>query len=250
LYRVPPESKESGFRALQSGEIQLGPEDLALLDDLYTGGVTAADYLLNQILTRWTATRPTGIVAVTSDHGEYLGERGLWEHGKTVYAQVVDVPLVIAAPGRLAAGQRIGTPVQLQDVHDTLLDLAGLPDPAPASLVRVIEGTSRPGPILSKAWATRVWAERMGGRFALDWMLYRVGNEALILASDGSAQLFDVEQDRGMKVDLSADRPERTKALIEAAKGVYVEPAEAAGEPITLPKDVLEALQAVGYVGG
>ena len=64
------------------------------------------------------------IVIHTSDHGEMLGEHGLW--GKSCfYEQSARVPLQIAGPG-IGAGQRVREAVSLVDVVATVLDLAGL----------------------------------------------------------------------------------------------------------------------------
>ena len=104
FYETAPGTDRGGYRMLMSGQLTIPSSDMMMLEDLYTGGITAADYLLHQILEQWTKTHPDGVVVVTSDHGEYLGEHGLWDHGKTVYSQVVQVPLVMAAPGRLDGG--------------------------------------------------------------------------------------------------------------------------------------------------
>jgi arylsulfatase A-like enzyme len=69
------------------------------------------------------------LVVVTADHGEEFGEHGGWGHGKTVYDEVLHVPLVLWGPGRIPAGRRVTTPVSLVDVVPTLLDLAGVPAP-------------------------------------------------------------------------------------------------------------------------
>ncbi len=65
------------------------------------------------------------IVVVTSDHGEEFGEHGGLGHGRTLYGEVLRVPLVIAAPGLLAPVE-VTTPASLLDVAPTLLDLLGL----------------------------------------------------------------------------------------------------------------------------
>lgn len=65
------------------------------------------------------------IIVFTSDHGEMLGERGLWF--KTVpYEASIRVPLTIAWPGRIAAGRATRRPVSLIDLYPTLSELAGL----------------------------------------------------------------------------------------------------------------------------
>jgi arylsulfatase A-like enzyme len=69
------------------------------------------------------------ILVVTSDHGEEFGEHGDWGHARTVYDEVLHVPVVVSAPGRVPAGRRIATPVSLVDLPPTLLALAGVPVP-------------------------------------------------------------------------------------------------------------------------
>ncbi len=65
------------------------------------------------------------LVVITSDHGEELGEHGLFGHGRSLYSQEVHVPLVILAPGGSAAGRVVGEPVSLRDLPATFVDLLG-----------------------------------------------------------------------------------------------------------------------------
>jgi choline-sulfatase len=65
------------------------------------------------------------IVIVTSDHGEMLGEHGMW-FKRTFFEPSVRVPLVFWAPGRLAGSRRVEQTVSLVDLCPTLLELAEL----------------------------------------------------------------------------------------------------------------------------
>ena len=243
----PPGASQGGFRQLMSGELVVPEQDMEMVEDLYTGGIKAADFLLNKILERWTATRPSGIVAVTSDHGEYLGEHGLWDHGKTIFNQVTRVPLVIAAPGRLPKGKRVSTPVQMHDLHDTVLDLAGIDGPKTQSLLPVVEGKPRNGPILAKSWASRAWLETMGGRFVYDWTLYREGDLALISSSGGHRQLFNLATDRDMMKDLAAEEPAKTAELAAKADKAFPQ-ATSTSDGVEMSKEIEAELQALGYL--
>jgi arylsulfatase A-like enzyme len=79
------------------------------------------------------------VVIVTSDHGEHLGDHGLFFHGCSLYRQLVAVPLVILGPFRVPRRPVVDEPVSLRDLPATVLDLAGLErsDPFPGrSLAR------------------------------------------------------------------------------------------------------------------
>ena len=69
------------------------------------------------------------IVLYTADHGEMLGEHGLWNKF-VFYEPSVGVPLIVRVPGLAPAGARSQTPVSLVQVLPTLLDLCGIPMPA------------------------------------------------------------------------------------------------------------------------
>jgi arylsulfatase A-like enzyme len=92
-------------------------------------------------------------LAFLSDHGESWGERfvdkqavkGTYHmHGATLYDEIVEVPFILSAPGRLAPGV-VASQVSLVDATPTLLDLAGLRLESldGSSLLPLLAGTER-----------------------------------------------------------------------------------------------------------
>jgi arylsulfatase len=68
------------------------------------------------------------VVVITADHGEVLDEHeGHYDH-HGLYEANVHVPLIMWAPGRLAAGTRVPGLVQNLDLAPTILDLCGVPN--------------------------------------------------------------------------------------------------------------------------
>ncbi len=91
----------------------------------YFANISYVDDKIGQILDVLEATRQQDtIILFLSDHGEMLGERGLW-FKMNFFEGSARVPLMIAAPG-MAPG-RVDQPVSTIDVLPTLCDLAGLP---------------------------------------------------------------------------------------------------------------------------
>ena len=91
----------------------------------YYGAIAYIDDLLGRLM---AALRSAGlaeetIVVLTSDHGEMLGERGLW-YKMSFFEGASRVPLVIASPGRFAP-RRVGASVSLVDLMPTLFDISG-----------------------------------------------------------------------------------------------------------------------------
>jgi choline-sulfatase len=78
------------------------------------------------------------VVVLAVDHGEMLGERGMW-FKQTFYEASVRVPLVVALPGQPQA-RRVAAHVSLVDLLPTFLDLAT--DGRPPAPVDALDGTS------------------------------------------------------------------------------------------------------------
>jgi len=73
-----------------------------------------------------TGQRDSTVVIFMSDHGEMLGDHGIYLKGPYFYEPAIRVPLIVAGPG-VARGRRIGALTELVDIAPTLLDVARLP---------------------------------------------------------------------------------------------------------------------------
>jgi hypothetical protein len=68
------------------------------------------------------------VLIVSADHGEFFGEHGYYHHGRTLYDEVVRVPLLIKASGM--GPRRVSDAVSLLDLGPTILDLFGMAWPS------------------------------------------------------------------------------------------------------------------------
>lgn len=94
--------------------------------DLYDAEVRTSDEGLAQILDLLEELdiADETLIAITSDHGEEFNEKGMFEHGYSIYQAEVFVPLILNGPQ--VAAQRVGVPVNTVQIPATLLDLAGV----------------------------------------------------------------------------------------------------------------------------
>ena len=107
------------------------------LDEHYARILKALE-LVNQNVDDW-------IIVYTSDHGEMLGQHGIWEKQKFFEASV-RVPLIIRYPKRFKGGTVVNENVNLCDLYATLCELAGIPIPSgldSRSLVPLMEGNRK-----------------------------------------------------------------------------------------------------------
>ena len=78
------------------------------------------------------ALRQTGqldntIIIFMSDHGEMLGDHGIYLKGPHFYEPAIHIPLIISNPPRFAPDRRTSALTELTDLAPTILELAGLP---------------------------------------------------------------------------------------------------------------------------
>ena len=118
--------------------------------DRYDGEILLSDQHIGRVLKSLNQGphATTTLVALTSDHGESLGEHGyFFDHGDDLFNASLRIPLVLSFPGLLPAGERVSGPVTSLDIFPTLLDLAQLPFPTGppglqgSSVLPLIRGT-------------------------------------------------------------------------------------------------------------
>ncbi|MBW1880806.1 MAG: sulfatase [Deltaproteobacteria bacterium] len=100
---------------------RLEAPDREYVIDRYDGSIRYIDDQVGRLL---DALGEDDIVLFFSDHGEEFWEHGGFEHGHTLYEEVLWVPLAIRAPG--LPPSRVEAPVSLLDLVPTVLDLLDL----------------------------------------------------------------------------------------------------------------------------
>jgi choline-sulfatase len=173
-------------------------EDVRRSRRAYFANISYIDEKMGAILDALRDMRQEAVVVFVSDHGDMLGERGLW-YKMNFYDGSARVPLMIAAPG-LAPG-RVDAPVSTLDVAPTLAALAGvsMEEVAPwtdgVSLLPVAAGASRgavPMEYAAEATVTPMVALREGH---FKYTRCRADPE----------QLFDLETDPRELANLAGD---------------------------------------------
>jgi choline-sulfatase len=103
---------------------------IAQLSALYDAEVAANDRSFGELLAALRQRRlyDSALVVFVADHGEEFDEHGALGHGNNLYAETLDVPLVVKWPGQ-TEGRRIAHPAQQVDLLPTALASAGLPSP-------------------------------------------------------------------------------------------------------------------------
>ena len=126
-------------------KLALTPREVELARDAYDDCIAALDRQVGALLEELDRRAMLGrtLVIVTSDHGEAFGEHGVFNHGFSLYANEVHVPLLIFWPGA-PAGRTMTEPVSLRDIPATVVDLLGL-----------AAGSPFPGVSLARAWRPR-----------------------------------------------------------------------------------------------
>lgn len=109
----------------------MDPRDLAHLVALYDGEIRFTDEWIGRLLDRLAALglAEDTIVVVTADHGDEFLEHGHLGHIKTLFEELLRIPLIVRYPRRVSPGQRLAEQVRLEDVAPTILGLAGVTSP-------------------------------------------------------------------------------------------------------------------------
>jgi len=230
--------------------IDLGGEASAALADcaaLYDAEIAFTDFHVGRLL---EALEQRGLLAqahvvFTSDHGENLGEDGLfYEHGPSVHDASLRVPLLVAGPG-IPPGVDAGV-ARLEDLAPTLLALAGVPvgdwppfdgvdlsprlfDEEAGGGGRKGEGGGRDGaalgPRAGRGSAPAAVAESGGALFPEAFThlasgrpgaLQCINGERFSLCAEprGEPRLYDHVADPFLERDLSAEFPEVREGLL------------------------------------
>lgn len=190
------------LRALSGLDVyQPDDEQIRTARHAYYGSISYLDDLIGQLLKtlQEAGFDDNTAIVFTSDHGDMLGERGLW-YKKCFFEDACRVPLILRHPDH--TGRRSDANVSLVDLLPTLLDIA---DVGRAPVDR-LDGNSLLG-LMSSAdasWTNRVLVENLAEGTQAPAVMIRDGKEKFIHCELDPPQLFNLANDPNELNNLAA----------------------------------------------
>jgi arylsulfatase A-like enzyme len=211
----------------------------------YGGESRFSDDEVARLIAEMRGKNGNTIVAFTSDHGEEFWDHGAVGHSKSLYQELIHVPMFISVPG--AAPRHDSQSAQLIDLMPTFAELCGLKArPYWQGVSLVGERVDRP-----------VFSATGGSSREHDFRLRTVRLDRHKLIHDGnkkSVSLYDLVADPEETRDLAESEKALTKTLLEALQKHKLDNEkhpkfQATRERILIDDDVREQLKILGYGG-
>ncbi len=204
----------------------------------YDAEVATADRCVAELVAAARAARPDHLVAaVTSDHGEGLGDHGESTHGLFVYQSTLEVPMMIAGTG-VPSGKREAGLARSADLAPTLLAILGA-----LGLGRVDGRDLTAAGGAEDSYAETDYPTGFGWAALRSW---RLGGLKLIETPE--VELYDLTHDPREERNLADTQPrdvERLRGGLDAVLKSEIRPSER-----RVSGETEERLRSLGYVAG
>ncbi|MBM3318241.1 MAG: sulfatase [Candidatus Eisenbacteria bacterium] len=241
-------------RALQSpAGPPPAPADIAYVRGVYHGEVAFVDAQIGRLADelRRLGLYDAAAVVVTSDHGEEFWDHGGFEHGHTLYDELVHIPLIMKLPaGAPRPAAPVGAQVRIIDVLPTLFDLLGWPAPesfAGVSLLPWLRG-ERGDDLIAFCESTMYGSDKLAWRDGAHKYIHDLDPEAEV-----KYELYNWREDPGETVNLFDRDPHLAHRYHQELARFYEDlKKQAARLPPTRLRDLspqqIESLRSLGYV--
>jgi arylsulfatase A-like enzyme len=217
---------------------QASQADLDHFRALYRGRIGSLERLFPRLVAELTPlVGADAIWIVTSDHGEgFDAKKHRVHHGGRLHEDLLRVPLILSAPGRIEAGRVVEETVRSIDVLPTVLELLGLPVPGGLNGRSLLGPLRGDGAFPSEAVAEDRQPER-------DLQAMRMSGWKWIAGPKGG-ELFDLGADPGEEHPLPVASDPGLRGALERFREAHPLPSRVEAD---LDATLREHLQALGY---
>jgi arylsulfatase A-like enzyme len=249
---APLSRERIALNSSAGGPVKVTPDRLQWIRGLYEGEAAFVDSNVARVLglLRERGLYDDALIIVTSDHGEEMFEHGQFGHVRTLYDEVLRVPLMIKLPGN-SVKRRIATPVETTSVLPTILEVAGMTyDPERFS-----------APSLTPLWSDAdssewppVYAYGVRGHDEPVSVIHN-GRKLIFAPGQQHEQFFDLQADPGERDPQSGESFEHAQQLRDLL-GAELERAEKMRafygiekqSSKALDQDSADVLRSLGYI--
>jgi len=237
-------------------------EELSI--DMYDGEIAYVDDRLGRVIEklREEDLYDDTLIIVTSDHGENLGQHGMWGHGG-VYEPVIYVPLIMTYPNGLPKKKRVKGFVQQVDISTTIFEIADLPvESIIEKISAYVKKTGNPAYSREIRGFTdgKNLLDAVNGRLIRDYVIAETGRIDLIRGSEdrieakvvgvrtirdrewklieytnGRRELYNIEDDPMEICNLVDERPEVAERLDRSLNAWVASNLKGRSDPICRP---------------
>jgi arylsulfatase A-like enzyme len=267
-YKGPADGSREFVDSSYSKSRALSPADVEQLIALYDGEIARIDNLTSRFLAFCAGKDPSqpidvlaqSLLVFTADHGEELHEHNRYfGHSKSVYENVLHVPLVLRDPSRIRAGRVVKDMVGLEDLFATFVEDRGLASkPAIhgrtfARLLtsdRLTSDRGEPEAPQFSLWRDKIFSVR-SGPWRLVWNPDRLEPKETPPGPYPVPEvaLYDVPSDPSQNHDIAAQHADVVKELEDAIRAWLKGLQPCASKPQGLTPERLRALKDMGYAG-
>jgi arylsulfatase A-like enzyme len=240
--------------AVRDGHFAPNASQRKWIKELYDAEVRYVDANVGRLLDAFkeNSLYKSSLIILTSDHGEEFWEHGGFEHGHTLYNELIHVPLIVKLPGRHTE-KIVEQEVTTQSLMPTVLDIVRIPnESAPATadslapLLNESPSSYADEPLVSTGLL--YYENREGVIFG--------GNKYIQSLVTGRGELYDLRADPGelnpLALSMNRLTTEQAKNILDnhdrESETLTKELGVTNTEKAALDKEKIEKLKALNYI--
>ncbi len=245
---TPPfNPSDADLEKIRRGELSYDEADRKFIIGLYDGELSFTDYWIGMFFDYLKEQHlyDNSLIILTADHGEEFWDHHSFEHGHTLYQELLTVPLIVRFPGGENSGMVVKERVSLADVMPSIVSYLQIETPFQASGKSFI---AMPGAVI-KPMARPIVAElnRIGDPLQAIYS----GDYKLILDKiTGNIEIFNLKDDPRETQNLFGQKLKYPPEILDQIKGVVsaIEKVEQEKKPAMIDPRIREKLKALGYL--
>jgi len=247
--QIPFAPDEKELNKIRQGKITYSSKDKDFIIGLYNGELSFVDHWVGAFFDYLKEKKiyERSLIILTADHGEEFWEHNSFEHGHSLYQEVLSVPLLIRFPEGENAGLAVKEYVTLADIAPSILAYLGIETSFPANGRSFI---SMPGAVI-RPFPRAIISElnRIGPPLQC---IIKYPYKLILNLINGKIEIYNLEKDPGEKENLFGKKlsypPEIIDQIHATANKIQELKAQNQLKKASLDPETLKKLKSLGYL--